>query len=283
MCNQSWWLLGLWLSPGLMGKLWNASCRATSTAPWSRTWSLSPSPRTTTGPSRWPHSPQSGAAAPGASCLIQRQPHLSAGAGGGELWLDRQRRQQGRSDRVLRSLVWPLQEPGAQIQGAGREGESSWSRVHLLNSQLKLALFCCCSLPTIQTSLSPRWMPPPTTFRLRMMSEGMWGSLQLVFNLSMLRRLGFGWWRKLSVADLVKSLFRRLLLQRLVQVFLNISFIFFSLSFSFPTIYFSPAGQKMNPKKYEASFFNTTCLDISFKTLAFPVWVLILPAVKLLF
>lgn len=89
-----------------------------------------------------------------------------------------------------------------------------------------------------------------------------------------------------AVADLVKSLFGRLLLQHLVQVFLNNPFIFiflFLLSFSFPTIYFSPAGQKMNPKKYEASFFNSKCLDISFKTLALPVWVLILPAVKLLF
>lgn len=49
---------------------------------------------------------------------------LSAGCGGRELWLHRQWRQQRCSDRVLRSMVRPLQEPGTQVQGAGREGES---------------------------------------------------------------------------------------------------------------------------------------------------------------
>lgn len=50
-----------------------------------------------------------------------------SGRGGRELWLHRQWRQQRRADRVLRPVVRSLQEPGAQIQRAGREGEGTIS------------------------------------------------------------------------------------------------------------------------------------------------------------
>lgn len=57
-------------------------------------------------------------------CRFWSEPVASVfpGCGGWELWLHRQRRQQRRPHRVLRAVVRPLQESGAQIQGAGREG-----------------------------------------------------------------------------------------------------------------------------------------------------------------
>lgn len=68
-CRLMWvrtscWVLSVSSFPGLTGKLWNASCRATLTAPWRLTSSLSRSPRTTTGPSRWDRSPNAGSVAP---------------------------------------------------------------------------------------------------------------------------------------------------------------------------------------------------------------------------
>lgn len=107
---------------------------------------------------------------------------VHSGGGCRELRLHRQRRQQRRPHRVLRSLVRTLQEPGAQVQGAGREGEACcgrslygmeppgtwWSLLECAN----LVFVSLCSWLTTPTWSSPRWTPPPTMSHLSMKSAG---------------------------------------------------------------------------------------------------------------